>query len=106
FSSRRRHTRSKRDWSSDVCSSDLDGFFGPGAGTFLILANTGLCRFGLLTASGNMKVASVASCGAAMVSYAVAGHVMWLVALPAEIGRAACRGRVEGAEGGGGGGET
>src|SRR5438067_11330123 len=23
FSSRRRHTRSKRDWSSDVCSSDI-----------------------------------------------------------------------------------
>src|SRR5437868_14856971 len=33
FSSRRRHTRSKRDWSSDVCSSDLadlpGGFFEP-----------------------------------------------------------------------------
>src|SRR5690349_23597742 len=28
FSSRRRHTRSLRDWSSDVCSSDLaDGTF-------------------------------------------------------------------------------
>src|SRR5437868_10472721 len=26
FSSRRRHTRSKRDWSSDVCSSDLSAF--------------------------------------------------------------------------------
>src|SRR5699024_11755036 len=26
FSSRRRHTRSKRDWSSDVCSSDLKSF--------------------------------------------------------------------------------
>src|SRR5207247_7716151 len=25
FSSRRRHTRSTRDWSSDVCSSDLAG---------------------------------------------------------------------------------
>src|SRR5207249_8239112 len=25
FSRRRRHTRSKRDWSSDVCSSDLYG---------------------------------------------------------------------------------
>src|SRR6266496_5941920 len=25
FSSRRRHTRSLRDWSSDVCSSDLEG---------------------------------------------------------------------------------
>src|SRR5690606_39908888 len=24
FSSRRRHTRFSRDWSSDVCSSDLD----------------------------------------------------------------------------------
>src|SRR5437899_12299200 len=26
FSSRRRHTRCLSDWSSDVCSSDLDGF--------------------------------------------------------------------------------
>src|SRR2546429_2662808 len=26
FSSRRRHTRCSRDWSSDVCSSDLPGF--------------------------------------------------------------------------------
>src|SRR5690606_40933087 len=26
FSSRRRHTRFSRDWSSDVCSSDLQGF--------------------------------------------------------------------------------
>src|SRR5699024_11351901 len=25
YASRRRHTRSKRDWSSDVCSSDLNG---------------------------------------------------------------------------------
>src|SRR2546422_4182671 len=35
FSSRRRHTRCSRDWSSDVCSSDLGGgepkdlFFAP-----------------------------------------------------------------------------
>src|SRR6266496_2632666 len=28
FSSRRRHTRSLRDWSSDVCSSDLTGRIG------------------------------------------------------------------------------
>src|SRR3989442_14663663 len=27
FSSRRRHTRCGRDWSSDVCSSDLDADF-------------------------------------------------------------------------------
>src|SRR5207249_7526197 len=30
FSSRRRHTRSKRDWSSDVCSSDLVAVVGSG----------------------------------------------------------------------------
>src|SRR2546429_4170360 len=29
FSSRRRHTRCSRDWSSDVCSSDLDLTFDP-----------------------------------------------------------------------------
>src|SRR5699024_5964066 len=34
FSSRRRHTRSKRDWSSDVCSSDLE------ADSFNILAES------------------------------------------------------------------
>src|SRR3989449_10722064 len=28
FSSRRRHTRCSRDWSSDVCSSDLSPYFG------------------------------------------------------------------------------
>src|SRR2546422_6466567 len=27
FSSRRRHTRCSRDWSSDVCSSDLQAIF-------------------------------------------------------------------------------
>src|SRR3712207_7753850 len=31
FSSRRRHTRYWRDWSSDVCSSDLEFFFSDGA---------------------------------------------------------------------------
>src|SRR5439155_18221033 len=32
FSSRRRHTRWPRDWSSDVCSSDLSGARPLGAG--------------------------------------------------------------------------
>src|SRR5690606_31626674 len=40
FSSRRRHTRFSRDWSSDVCSSDLkhrDGFvIGEGAGILIL----------------------------------------------------------------------
>src|SRR5690606_40695464 len=42
FSSRRRHTRFSRDWSSDVCSSDLVQSAGPGAAVFVlneVLAN-------------------------------------------------------------------
>src|SRR5690606_39882887 len=39
FSSRRRHTRFSRDWSSDVCSSDLylsgDGHFRPERGRWM-----------------------------------------------------------------------
>src|SRR5216684_7305288 len=51
FSSRRRHTRCSRDWSSDVCSSDLDSLFasegvrlalsGSSAPDFLRLQNEG-----------------------------------------------------------------
>src|SRR5207247_8288825 len=47
FSSRRRHTRSTRDWSSDVCSSDLDArdanelAFALGALAHYITDNTG-----------------------------------------------------------------
>src|SRR5699024_12148234 len=36
--SRRRHTRSKRDWSSDVCSSDLQGYADISMGIGLIIA--------------------------------------------------------------------
>src|SRR5699024_12138997 len=45
FSSRRRHTRSKRDWSSDVCSSDLyenERNFGLGMEVSSDIANDGI----------------------------------------------------------------
>src|SRR5699024_2821324 len=41
FSSRRRHTRSKRDWSSDVCSSDLTECLHPLTDLLGTLAQTG-----------------------------------------------------------------
>ncbi len=62
-----------------------DGFFGPGAGTFLILAFTSICRFDLLTASGNTKVANSASNVASLVTFALAGKVMWSVGIPAAL---------------------
>src|SRR5437868_12847266 len=41
FSSRRRHTRSKRDWSSDVCSSDLDEGVRPTSDLYSEFLNSG-----------------------------------------------------------------
>src|SRR2546429_9917303 len=50
FSSRRRHTRCSRDWSSDVCSSDLETagcYYGNNSGTVIkiTLPNTKLGIF-------------------------------------------------------------
>jgi len=68
-----------------VAIGGYDGFFGPGAGTFLMLAFTGLCRFDLLTASGNTKVANSASNLAALATFALAGQVLWAVGIPAAL---------------------
>ena len=62
-----------------------DGFFGPGAGTFLTLAFTGLCRFDLLTAAGNTKVANATSNLASLVTFALGGKVLWAVGIPAAL---------------------
>ncbi len=62
-----------------------DGFFGPGAGTFLMLAFTGLCKFDLLTASGNTKLANSASNAASLVTFALGGKVLWAVGIPAAV---------------------
>src|SRR4030043_1381420 len=47
FSSRRRHTRCSRDWSSDVCSSDLWRLLIRGA--LLLMVTLGIYRFWLAT---------------------------------------------------------
>src|SRR5699024_11468052 len=73
-SSRRRHTRSKRDWSSDVCSSDL--------GRHLIIVEDILDSG--VTLSFLMKVLKAR--GAASI------RLCTLLSKP-EIGRASCRER-------------
>lgn len=60
-----------------------DGFFGPGAGTFMILGFTALCGFDLLTASGNAKVVNLCSNIAAFVTFAFAGKILWVLGIPA-----------------------
>ena len=62
-----------------------DGFFGPGTGTFLTLAFTGIIGFDLLTASGNTKVVNLSSNVAAFITFAIGGRVIWSIGLPAAV---------------------
>ncbi len=62
-----------------------DGFFGPGTGTFLVIALTGLCGFDLLTASGNAKVMNLSSNLAAFTTFAVGGNILWALGIPAAL---------------------
>lgn len=60
-----------------------DGFFGPGTGTFLMMAFTMFCGLNLVMASGSAKVVNLASNLASMVTFLFSGHILYLLALPA-----------------------
>ncbi len=62
-----------------------DGFFGPGTGTFLIIAFSGLLGHGLTKASADAKVVNFASNLAAVSLFAYRGLVLWQVALPMAV---------------------
>lgn len=62
-----------------------DGFFGPGAGTFMILGYTVFMGFDMKTASGNAKIVNLASNVSALAVYIFAGKVYFAVAVPATL---------------------
>lgn len=62
-----------------------DGFYGPGTGTFLILAFTGLCKMDIRTASGNTKLINLSSNIAALVTFIINGKVIFLLGAVATI---------------------
>ena len=59
-----------------------DGFFGPGAGTFLMLAFVGILKLDAVTACGNTKVVNFCSNVAALAVFVMAGTVNYALALP------------------------
>src|SRR5699024_8172508 len=66
--SRRRHTRSKRDWSSDVCSSDLRQLISMSADEVMVYAKELGAPYELLLqirAEGRLPVANFAAGGVA-----------------------------------------
>jgi uncharacterized membrane protein YfcA len=64
-----------------------DGFFGPGTGTFLIVAFTLLFAAPLVSASADAKVVNFASNLAAVALFALRGNVLWRIALPMAAGQ-------------------
>lgn len=59
-----------------------DGFIGPGAGSFLILAFISLLGFDFLHASAHAKLVNLATNLGSIVLFSIKGKIIWLVALP------------------------
>lgn len=62
-----------------------DGLFGPGTGTFAIIAFTALMGFDLRTAGGNAKVLNLASNYASLITYLLGGMVVFSVGIPCAV---------------------
>lgn len=59
-----------------------DGFFGPGTGSFIIMAFHWILRLGLVESSATAKVLNLASNVGALVVFLVGGQVLWALAIP------------------------
>jgi uncharacterized protein len=57
-----------------------DGLFGPGTGTFLVLALTAVLHLDLVTASATAKIVNVCTNGGALAMFAYQGAVLWQLA--------------------------
>lgn len=62
-----------------------DGFFGPGTGTFLILAYTSILGFDLLTSMGNAKLVNLTSNIASLIVFAIEGKILLAIGIPAAL---------------------
>jgi len=62
-----------------------DGFFGPGSGTFWIIALTSVIGLDAVQASGTAKIANLASCVGSLATFALNGRVDYALALPAAL---------------------
>ncbi|MEB4591141.1 TSUP family transporter [Candidatus Thiothrix sp. Deng01] len=64
-----------------------DGFFGPGTGTFFTMGYVTLLGLGLPKATGNTKLLNFTSNFAALLLFAVSGHIVWQVGLAMAAGQ-------------------
>ncbi len=62
-----------------------DGFYGPGTGTFMLIAFTAAAKLPVREANGEVKCANLASNVAALVTFAINGAVYWQLGLIASV---------------------
>ncbi len=65
-----------------------DGFIGPGAGSFLILAFITLLGFDFLHASANAKMVNLATNTGSIILFMLKGSIIWGIAIPMAISNA------------------
>ncbi len=65
-----------------ACIGFYDGVFGPGTGSFLVIAFVGLFGFSFLAASASAKLVNVITNLAALAYFIGAGHVRYEIAAP------------------------
>ncbi|MCF8530012.1 MAG: TSUP family transporter [Candidatus Nanopelagicales bacterium] len=58
-----------------------DGIFGPGTGSFLLIALVGLLGYSFLMASSTAKIVNLGTNAAALVIFGMTGSVLWLLGL-------------------------
>ena len=79
-------TRRKQYIIAAACSLGIgiyDGFYGPGTGTFLLLAFTKLAKMDLEKSTGNVKAVNLASNISALITFILAGKILWTLGLAA-----------------------
>lgn len=62
-----------------------DGFIGPGAGSFLVLAFISLLGFDFLQASAHAKLINLATNLGSILLFFIKGHIIWQMAIPMAI---------------------
>ncbi len=62
-----------------------DGFIGPGAGSFLVLAFISLLGFDFLHASANAKLINLSTNFGSIILFLLKGTILWSVALPMAV---------------------
>jgi uncharacterized membrane protein YfcA len=82
------HSMSQQ-WSGAILISLVlgfyDGFIGPGAGSFMMLAFITMLGFDFLTASAHTKMVNLASNLGSFVFFIISGKILWTIAIPMAV---------------------